>query len=96
MVCNHVQSMLNLLSFNNVGMSASLLDIPCSQTTFFIGHTTFVQERCEECHNEFRTYIPETLCKMPDGMDVFYADPQLLCPRCDINGFGYAWNDDMM
>ena len=48
-----------------------------------------------ECKRPFRTYVPETICTLPDGGSVFYRDPQPLCPLCDKEGFGSFMNQDL-
>ena len=41
-----------------------------------------VIQQCDECARDFRTYIPGTICNLPDGHSVFYADPQTINVLC--------------
>ena len=50
---------------------------------------------CQGCARDFYTYIPDTDCKMPDGSTLFYQDPQLLCPLCDDQEFGWWFHIDL-
>ena len=52
-------------------------------------------KECNDCGGKFRTYVPETICYMPDGGSVYYIDPQMHCPLCDVNGFGGFMNVDL-
>lgn len=52
-------------------------------------------EKCMECGRDFRTYVPNSVCKLPDGNYATYADPQLLCPLCDPNQYGSFMNADL-
>ena len=58
-------------------------------------YTESVIKTCAGCVREFRTYVPETVCMLPDGGSVFYQDPQLLCPICDPEGYGAFMNRDL-
>ena len=58
-------------------------------------HTECVISSCAECNRKFRTYVPETVCVLPDGSSVFYRDAQMLCPLCDPNGFREFINQDL-
>ena len=58
-------------------------------------HTECVITPCIECNQPFRTYVPETICRLPDGGSVFYREPQDLCPVCDPSGFGEFMNHDL-
>ena len=57
-------------------------------------HTQPVIEKCEDCERPFRTYVSDTICHLPDGGQVLYKDPQLKCPECDPNGYGWFMNAD--
>ena len=59
------------------------------------GKTDAIKQPCEQCGTEFFTFIPDTLCKMPDGTVVFYQDPQMECPNCDEAQFGWKWNKEI-
>lgn len=50
---------------------------------------------CVDCGQPFRTYVPDSMCKLPDGLYVTYQDPQLQCPECDENRFGLFMNEDL-
>ncbi|XP_019859118.1 PREDICTED: uncharacterized protein LOC109587313 isoform X1 [Amphimedon queenslandica] len=50
---------------------------------------------CIECGRNFRTFIPDTSCNLPDGSCVVYTEPQLTCPLCDPNGYGRFMNQDL-
>lgn len=39
--------------------------------------------------------MPDTSCKMPSGDEFFRQQPQELCPLCDDDGWGQAWNLDL-
>ena len=45
--------------------------------------TETVVTDCSMCGKHFRTYVPETICNLPDGGSVFYSEPQTMCPLCD-------------
>ena len=54
-----------------------------------------VLKECVDCGREFRTYVPETMCILPDGGSVFYNEPQTKCPLCDVEGYGGFMNKDL-
>ncbi len=58
-------------------------------------YTDPVVNLCLTCHRPFRTYIPGTHCRLPDGGIVNHYDPQLDCPICDPGGFGVFMNFDL-
>lgn len=62
---------------------------------FVAVHTECIITPCTDCEQPFRTYVPNTICRLPDGGSVFYRDPQTLCPACDTTGFGTFWNLDL-
>ena len=43
---------------------------------------------CIDCGRDYRTYVPDTACHLPDGGIVTYSEPQLKCPACDDQCFG--------
>ena len=58
-------------------------------------HTECIITPCTECQQPFRTYVPDTICRLPDGGSVFYREAQTQCPLCDSSGFGTFWNMDL-
>ena len=58
-------------------------------------HTECIITPCTGCQQPFRTYVPVTICRLPDGGSVFYREAQTQCPLCDPNGFGTFWNMDL-
>lgn len=50
---------------------------------------------CGDCGREYRTYIPDTTCVLPGGINFSYVDPQVLCPLCDPQGWGAFMNEDL-
>lgn len=58
-------------------------------------HTECVIEKCITCGRDFRTYVPNTRCHLPDGAIVSYTDPQLECPSCDSSKYGWFMNQDL-
>lgn len=44
------------------------------------------------CGRQFYSYIPDTLCTMPNGTIVYYQQPQVLCPLCDDYEWGWQFN----
>lgn len=57
--------------------------------------TETVFKECVDCGREFRTYVPETMCILPDGGSVFYNELQTKCPLCDTEGYGGFMNKDL-
>ena len=37
---------------------------------------------CVDCNQQFRTYVPNTDCLLPDGNLVYYKESQTLCQEC--------------
>ena len=62
---------------------------------FFVVYTEPVIESCTDCDRDFRTYVPDPFCCLPDGGTVTYKDPQLSCPMCDPSGYGGFMNYDL-
>lgn len=60
-----------------------------------VAHTVSVIENCMECSRPFRTFVPDSICELPDGSCVSYKDPQFLCPLCDSKGYGGFMNTDL-
>ena len=58
-------------------------------------HTETVIQSCEDCGKPFRTYVPDTICHLPDGGQVTYREPQNKCPDCDLSGYGLFINMDL-
>ena len=54
-----------------------------------------VIQQCIECSRNYRTYIPGTICNLPDGLSVFYPTAQTKCPLCDENSYGTFMNTDL-
>ena len=54
----------------------------------YIVYTEPVMQQCTMCNREYRTYIPNTICRLPDGGCTMYQDPQLTCPMCDPMEYG--------
>ena len=52
-------------------------------------------QSCRRCSRPYRTYVPDTICDLPDGGCVYYSDPQLFCPLCDDNRYGEFMNKDL-
>ena len=50
---------------------------------------------CVACQRPYRTYVPNTICTLPDRGSVFYKDPQIECPLCDPTGYGEFMNKDL-
>lgn len=50
---------------------------------------------CADCGQPYRTYVPDSICNLPNGGSVTYTEPQLLCPICDPSGFGVFMNEDL-
>ena len=57
--------------------------------------TETVVSQCGDCGRDYRTYVPETICTLPDGGTVFYREAQTKCPLCDENSFGEFMNTDL-
>ena len=47
------------------------------------------------CGQPFCTYVPDTMCALPDGGVVFYPEAQTTCPLCDDGMFGLFMNKDL-
>ena len=58
--------------------------------------TQCVVTACIQCNQPYRTYVPGTICKLPDGGLVFYREPHVLCPLCDPEGYGTFMNGDLL
>ena len=58
-------------------------------------HMECVITPCIECNQHFTTYVPETVCRLPNGGSVFNREPQELCPVCDPSAFGDFMNLDL-
>ena len=69
--------------------------MPLLCSTLCTVHTDCVIKACADCSRSFRTYVPDTMCTLPDGGSVFYRDPQLLCPLCDPESYGTFMNKDL-
>ena len=52
-------------------------------------------QNCSECQQPYRTFVPDSICKIPGGGCVTCQDPQLLCPECDPNNYGIFMNEDL-
>lgn len=61
----------------------------------FLAHTEAVIQLCDTCHRPYRTYVPDSICTLPDGLQVTYREPQTQCPVCDENSFGEFMNTDL-
>ena len=62
----------------------------------FVAHTETVIQKCVECSRDYRTYVPGTVCHLPDDSGVVtYQEPQTKCPACDENGYGMFMNEDL-
>ena len=51
----------------------------------YIVYTEPVMQQCTMCNREYRTYIPDTICRLPDGGCTMYQDPQLTCPIPELH-----------
>ena len=84
----------------NLGLQIKWVNKYSFNTNFFLRSSFIVCtectiEKCIECGRDFRTYVPNSVCKLPDGNYVTYADLQLLCPLCDPNQYGSFMNADL-
>ena len=61
----------------------------------YIGKTVPQETSCNSCGRSFLAPVPNTMCHLPDGGVVCYANPITDCPLCD-NLFGTTWNVDFM
>ena len=48
----------------------------------FTVHTECITTPGTGCQQPFRTYIPDTICRLSDGGSVFYREAQTQCPLC--------------
>ena len=62
---------------------------------YLVVYTEPVIEICHDCGRQFRTYVPDSFCKLPNGGCVSYCTPQLQCPLCDPTGYGDFMNKDL-
>ncbi len=61
-----------------------------------IVYTKPVIQNCVDCSRCYRTYIPGTVCELPDGNGAFiYDEPQNTCPLCDERQYGDFMNYDL-
>ena len=64
-------------------------------TNCFIECTQAIIALCIECGRKYRTYVPDSICSLPNGGLVSYKEPQLKCPMCDEGGYGDFMNFDL-
>ena len=62
---------------------------------FFKEYTVPIITDCIKCGQKFRTYIPNTDCKLPDGTIQCHQQPQDECPDCDFTVLGSILNEDL-
>lgn len=60
-----------------------------------ITYTDPVIAICTDCGQTFRTHVPGTDCKLPNGGIMCHQDPQISCPDCDFSVVGAMLNTDL-
>ena len=82
----------------NMGILLCIISLKMVSFIFlhaYIVYTEPVMQQCTRCNRDYRTYIPDTICRLPDGGCTMYQDPQLTCPMCDPMGYGDFMNADI-
>ena len=94
MLISHIASVCGRYNADFNVLSVSLMLNVKKQVTYFcfisflLVCTEAVIQKCIQCGRPFRTYVPNSMCYLPDGAIVTYSEPQLTCPLCDEKSFG--------
>ena len=91
----HVWKEMARVSMGSFSSCRTVIHYHCICAYNHTVHTECIITPCTGCQQPFRTYVPDTICRLPDGGSVFYREAQTQCPFCDPSGFGTFWNMDL-